>query len=179
MGTTGAATGCAPVPNPFAGTYAAYNSFDGNGPQEFRLRQSVTLPSSIQSASLSWTQAYTVSVGGAARTFEVLITNAADTAVLATINTQSFSGLSSAGWTTFNANLGAALTPLAGQTVNLVFRNFIPENFTGPAGFGLDNVALDVTAQPASIPTLSEWGLIVLSSVMALMTVFTLRRQRR
>ena len=34
-------------------------------------------------------------------------------------------------------------------------------------------------APPTSIPTLSEWGMMILSSLLALGTVLTLRRQRQ
>jgi len=40
-------------------------------------------------------------------------------------------------------------------------------------------VSLDITAAPTSIPSLSEWGLIILSSLLALGTLLTLRRQRQ
>ena len=42
---------------------------------------------------------------------------------------------------------------------------------------GIDNITL-ADASVASIPTLSEWGMIVLASLLGLGTIYTLRRQR-
>lgn len=41
------------------------------------------------------------------------------------------------------------------------------------------NVSVAAATVPTSIPTLSEWGMIMLSILLALAAVFTLRRQRR
>jgi hypothetical protein len=43
---------------------------------------------------------------------------------------------------------------------------------------GIDNVTL-ADASAASIPTLSEWGMIILSSLLAVGTILTLRRKRQ
>jgi hypothetical protein len=47
----------------------------------------------------------------------------------------------------------------------------------------LDNLNVQLTpfvpVQPTSIPTLSEWGWIILSLLLALGAVFTLHRQRQ
>ena len=41
------------------------------------------------------------------------------------------------------------------------------------------NASISAPKVPSSIPTLSEWGLIALSSLLALGTIFTLRRNRQ
>jgi len=43
----------------------------------------------------------------------------------------------------------------------------------------ISNFSAPSVAPPASIPTLSEWGMILLSSLLALGTILTLRRQRQ
>ncbi|MDO8861017.1 hypothetical protein Q6D67_04815 [Haliea sp. E1-2-M8] len=168
-------------PAPAEGVYQAANSFDGNGPQEFRLVQAVSVPSGVQAATLSWQQQYRVSNGGTEpRTFEVLITDAADSATLATIDSQSFTGsTNSGGWDTISFDISSALAPLAGQSVNIVFRNFIPEAFTGPGNFALDDVSLDITAAepaPVPVPLLPVWALLLLG---ALVTGVAGRHSRR
>jgi hypothetical protein len=50
--------------------------------------------------------------------------------------------------------------------------------FTGPYTITL-SAATAGAAAPTSIPTLSEWGMILLSSLLALGTIFTLRRKRQ
>ena len=52
---------------------------------------------------------------------------------------------------------------------NAALRNFAFGSGAGPV----------VPLAPASIPTLSEWGMIILSSLLALGTILTLRRQRQ
>jgi hypothetical protein len=150
------ATGC--QPNVFGGTFpaapiegnfAAYNSFDGDGPQSFVLSQSVTLPNSIGSAILSWQETFNVdlTVGASApRTFSIDVNGVE-------INSQTIGIVGSqveSDWTLFSEDITALLTPFAGQTATFSFTNFIPEFFTGPAGFGLDAVSLDVS--PANVP---------------------------
>jgi len=49
---------------------------------------------------------------------------------------------------------------------------------TGPYTITL-SAATASAAAPASIPTLSEWGMIILSSLLALGAILTLRRQRQ
>ena len=177
VGTSGSATGCTSVADPFEGDFAAYNSFDGAGPLEYRLSQTVSLPSGITSAELAWVQSYALSIfsGASPRTFNVLITDADDATVHGTVSSQSFSGSESSGgeWEQFNEDVTSVLEPLGGSTVNVVFVNVIPESFTGPAGFGLDAVSLTVEAtppapvEPTAIPSLSSLGILLLALIMA------------
>lgn len=76
------------------------------------------------------------------------------------------------------------VSALAGTTVRLQLM-IVSTNTTGFAVGGFDNVVLDVTvpvvATPsvASIPTLSEWGVIVLAALMALFGIGYTRRSQR
>jgi hypothetical protein len=81
-----------------------------------------------------------------------------------------------AGGTTQNGSENITIT--AGDTVGFMINctdcglgpaNVTISNFNGPAA----------SAAPTSIPTLSEWGMIVLSTLLALGTILTLRRQRQ
>lgn len=171
-----AATGCQPgisgtLPGaPSDGNNAAFNSFDGDGPQQFRLTQSFVVPSNISSATLSWIETYNVDltfggIGSTQRTFTVELSDATDTTIYGVINTQligDVTGVVEIDWTAFNNDITALLNAHVGETVTLAFTNIIPENFTGPGGFGLDSVSLNVVISAASIPTLSQWALLFL-----------------
>lgn len=149
VSSSGAATGCAAVSNPVAGSYAAYNSFDGDGHQIFQLSQSVLLPTSVLDAQLSWAQTYNILfLFGSPRQSLVELRDAGNTTTLGTIYSQSY-GVGFQDWTTLNADITSLLAGYAGQTVTLAFSNVIPESFTGPAGFGLDSVSLQVTSGAA------------------------------
>lgn len=142
----------------YAGTYSAFNSFDGNGPQTFRLNQNITLASTIDSASLSWADSMGWDmlnfVGSTLdRTFKIDLFNAAGTTLLGNIYTQTLlhGTTGSIPWTLHNLDVTSLLSSYAGQTVQLAFSNYIPQNFTGPAGFGLDAVSL-VSESRTSVP---------------------------
>ncbi|MGR9053198.1 MAG: hypothetical protein ACU84J_11160, partial [Gammaproteobacteria bacterium] len=69
------ATGCQPgvfggnFPGaPGEGTFSAYNSFDGDAPQQFRLTQSFVVPVNIGNATLSWIETYNVDLTAGATT---------------------------------------------------------------------------------------------------------------
>jgi hypothetical protein len=57
---------------------------------------------------------------------------------------------------------------------------FVQTYSTGPLGnpTGIVVPEIEVSYQTPTIPTLSEWGMITLSSLLALGTIFTLRRKR-
>lgn len=152
VGSNGGATGCVSIGNPVAGNYAAYNSFDGDGPQIFQLSQSVLLPTSVLDAQLSWAQTYEiVFLTGSPRQSLVELRDATNTTSLGTIYSQSYiDGFQD--WTTLNADLTSLLAGYAGQTVTLAFTNVIPQAITGPGGFGLDAVSLQVTSGAAAVP---------------------------
>lgn len=165
VGNNGGTTNCLSLSNPVSGAFAAYNSFDGNGPQIFRLSQSIVLPTSIAAASLSWLETYSLSFGGLPRQFLVELRDAANLNVLGTIDSQIFTGSAALGWSTFNDDVTSLFQTFEGQTVTLAFTNVIPQYFSGPAGFGLDSVSLLVTPgvvpEPASL-ALAGFGLAAL-----------------
>ena len=142
----GIATQCLPVANPVEGQFAAYNSFDGAGPVNYTLKQSVAL-GSVSQASLSWQHAFEVNVFGLARTFSMSFLDSNDQ-LIGEVFSQSFENgtFGSQGWVANNMDVTALLAGYSGQTVQLVADVFISESFTGPAGFGLDAVDLDVVS---------------------------------
>jgi len=143
---TGTATGCTAVADPIEGIYAAFNSLDGNGPQTFRLEQAFLVPMDISSAEISWADTAIWNVGGTARTFTV------DLLGTSNIFTKSFVGTGTQDWTTRSFDLTTILQDNEGMMLSLAFTMNIPQVFTGPAGFGLDSVALNaVVPVPAAV----------------------------
>jgi hypothetical protein len=60
------------------------------------------------------------------------------------------------------------------------FEPYLNELTSGPTTLTFTpGTTAPVTVAPTSIPTLSEWGMILLSSLLALGTILTLRRQRQ
>ena len=164
VANTGAATQCLSVANPL-GTYAAYQSFDGSGPKTRTLSQSFVVPN-ISSAMLSFSDTYDFNVvlyNKTPRTFDVdVISSLGHQNVFHFVSPTGFdTGVKQ--WTQQSVDLTAALAGLAGQTVELAFISTIPENFSGPAGFGLDNISLEATPASSNVPEPSSLALIGLA----------------
>jgi hypothetical protein len=153
----GSSTGCGGANNygltnpgsPVEGQYAAYNSFDGNGPQIFRLSQQIVIPTSIATATLGFwhSESWNMLNGGSiVRTFNVDFFDSLGTTLLnnAFTFTANPGTLGDNPWTLVSQNVTSFLSNHQGQTLRLAFTNTIPEYFTGPAGFGLDAVSLTV-----------------------------------
>lgn len=180
VSNSGAATNCNNPGAPPVGSFAAYNMFDAGAPTTYRLRQAVVLPNAITAATLAWRDSINDIHSGAPRVFSINVLNASGTAVLATLYTFNSASITT-GWVSRSVNATAALAPLSGQSVILEFSAAIPAAWTGAAGMGLDAVSFDVTgsaAAPASIPTLSEWALIGLSSLVAMFGIARMRRRQ-
>lgn len=125
---------------PINGTFAAYNTFDGPV-GTFQLTQSVLLPTLVDSFSLSWFQTVDMNGSGIPRTFSVDFYTGANS-LIGNVSSQQFSQGAFQNWTQFNVEVTSLLSSYSGQEVKLSFRNIVPTSFTGPAGFGLDNVSL-------------------------------------
>lgn len=143
------------VSAPISGNFAAFNTYDGTD-TNYTLSQTLVLPGSIGNATLSFMNEYHMSYSGSPRTFRIDLYDATNTVLLANFFSQSPDYFANVGWTTHNLNVSAALAPQAGNTVTLRFSNIIPDAYTGPAGFGLDNISLtsDVP-EPASMALLA------------------------
>ena len=180
VSNSGAATNCRDPGAPPVGSFAAYNMFDAGAPTTYRLRQAVVLPNAITAATLAWRDSITDLHSGAPRVFSINVLNASGTVVLATLYTFNSANITT-GWVSRSVNATVQLAPLSGQSVILEFSAAIPAAWTNVAGMGLDAVSLDVTgsaAAPASIPTLSEWALIGLSSLVAMFGIARVRRRQ-
>jgi hypothetical protein len=179
VGSNGGASGCvgfAPYGNfvnPNSGGFAAYASFDGGGPITKTLTQTFAVPNSVTFAMLSFVDAFGFGSGWIfpqSRIYSVEILNGSGASV-ATILSQSFTNQSGGifqNWTSHMIDITASLLPLAGQNASLRFSLFIPQSFTGPGVYALDNVSL--MADTAAVPTpgalaLFGFGLIAFGAI--------------
>lgn len=144
-------TNCFTVADPI-GSFAAYNSFDGDGPQSFTLSQTVVVPiGGVASALLSWAETYRVANSGLARQFNINIIGSSTVNIFNETFIEGSGPIIDYQQLTFlghNLDISTALGAFAGETVQIAFVATIPETYTGPGGFGLDTVALDVVAVP-------------------------------
>ena len=132
------------------GSNYASNGFDGSGPGTYTLAQTVTIPAGT--ATLSWEDDFQTSYFGTSRTADVRILDASGTTTLGTVYTYVAPFNASTGWVQHSVGVSA----FAGQRVQVAFVQTIPQNFTGPAGFGIDNIEL--LADPAPTASGSRVG---------------------
>jgi MYXO-CTERM domain-containing protein len=167
VGSGGAATNCETVANPI-GTLAAYSSFDGPGDNfrngsstysalTYRLEQTFTVPNNIMAAEFalrwSWYVDTPLTYGGTMARFfraDLFDPGTNTTYALTSLGFVPSNVIAASGsvWGTPVFDISNVLLPLQGSTVVLRFDLLIPEYFTGPAGFGLDNVAIEVSEAP-------------------------------
>lgn len=176
VSNVGTATQCTDPGNPVQGTYAAYNMFDAGAPLTYRLRQTIQIPVNTVQGTLRWSDSISYSVTGLPRVFSIRILDAAGTATLATLYTNSVVGSGATGWIAHTQDATSALSALSGQTVMIEFAVDIQQVWTGPAGMGLDAVSLDVTAV-TPVPTLSTYGIIGLMLALAMFGIGVARRR--
>ena len=176
VSNVGTATNCSDPGNPPQGTYAAYNMFDAGAPLTYRLRQTIQIPENTIRGTLRWSDSLIYGFSGLPRVFSIRILNAAGTATLATLYSNSVVGSATTGWVSRTQNVGGSLAALSGQTVIIEFAVAIQEVWTGPAGMGLDAVSLDIDVQKP-VPTVSTYGLIGLMLVVAIFGIGVGRRR--
>ena len=133
--------------SPQDGDFVAWNGFDGGGPLDFTLEQSVSVPSE-HLATIEWTDRiqWNFNLGrmaSEARIYDVLIIDPDTNAILEVLytfstGTQSDAVTGDTGWLTHSADLSA----YSGSTVVLRFVEYIPQARTGPAQFEIDGVSI-------------------------------------
>lgn len=141
--------------SPTDGSFAAINGFDGNGPGTISISQDITVTSAsiiLFDYRAGWDMLNFPS-STLDRLFDVNVNSLGGT------NLANFNILSAAAGTQ-NLDTGnllgiVDLSSFIGQTVNVSFDWQIPENFTGPAFFQLDNVqAVTSVPEPTSLALL-------------------------
>lgn len=140
------------------GSSALFTAFDGNAGDIYQVSQLITLPTGISAANLDFNYQGEFSYGGLSRVFDVQIWDNTNTVLLGTILTQNMpNGV--VPLTASSTNVTALLSGLSGSTVNLRFSATIPQSFTGPAKFMIDNVSLLVTSGVAGATLTQTAGL--------------------
>ena len=185
VSSSGAAANCdgySPIPPAFVapgtGTYAAYASFDGNGPEHHTITQAFSIAAGTTSLDIDWQDALGFGDGWIfpqPRTLSVNLLKA-DGTLEATLFTESFTNKSGGilqNWTSYDINASAYLADL-GTGGKLQFDLYVPQSFTGPGAFGLDNVA--VTEASSSVP---EPASLALAGLALAGLAVTLRAKRR
>lgn len=135
---------------PIAG-YSAFNSFDGD-PGVFTLKQAFSVSGPVANSILNFSFATQATYGDQVRSFDANILDSTGTAVL--FNAFHFVlPYSDTSWAVHNESLDitTALNSLGAGSYMLAFQENIPQTYTGPAQFAIDNISLDITNR-ATVP---------------------------
>ncbi|MBE9550105.1 MAG: IPTL-CTERM sorting domain-containing protein [Proteobacteria bacterium] len=168
---------------PTDGTFVSLNGFDGGGPDTIEYSQDITLPIDAGELTFDYRAGWDMDgfCGGCtgSRIFTVEIQPSGGGAALAS---QDFlmANPGEVNLDTGDLSGSFSLNAYKGQSVRIMFLWTIPEAFTGPAQFQLDNVNI-ITGAPVlpavAIPTLSATGLTSLALLMLLFAYLGINRR--
>ena len=148
--TQGGRTCYGQTANPQDGNYVALNGFDGTG-GEFTMYQDVTLPAmlSIRLTFMFRAQWNIPNGTNQSRVFRVQVRDTSNNILQEVYSFTALSGRSgqNSGWRTQVHNLNQ----YAGQTIRLYFLEVVPERFTGPGQFEIDDIRLEAFAPTAAL----------------------------
>ena len=154
------------------GNFAAYNSFDGDGPKNFTIEQSFMVGSTADNANLNfqYTVGWDFGLGGAAteaRIFTLSFLDSSDNLIEDAFSLSIDSTVDGVtgfvDWTPTSVDVSTLLMAFIGQEVTLVANVFIPQSFTGPGSFGLDALSLNLSDVP--LPAAFWLGLVGFGSL--------------
>jgi len=152
------------------GGFSAQSGFDGNGPGTIAIAQDIGVLSAGSSLSFDYsTYAQMARYGSSTdRVFSVSLSPFGGGTPIHTFEVfRALSGIDSYG----NGPISLDFAAYAGQNVRLSFELFVPESYTGPGGFELDNVTLTAAAVPEPAEYAAVTGLAL--------GVFALVQRRR
>lgn len=145
--------------------YSLFNGFDGDA-GVFSLKQGFSLTSGVTKATLGFSFAAQSGYSQTQRTFDVNIMSADGRTVLFDVYDYVLP-YSQTGWTVNNLSfdLTRAFNNLGAGNYVLAFQQMIPQSYTGPALFAMDNVALNVDVPEPSSVALLGLGLLGFAAV--------------
>lgn len=147
------------IATPISG-FSAFNGFDGSQGYFF-LRQNFSTTDLLDSAILSFDYAVQSQYSGNPRVFTANILDSSGSTQLASVYSYTQATGNLPAWNPNNINLDLApvLNSLGAGNYQLEFRIDIPQFFTGPAQFAIDNISLQVelaaVPEPASLSVFS------------------------
>lgn len=130
-------TGCLNVGPPLYGNYAMYNMLDGTENTFYILEQDIGIPLVFNNIILSWYDKYITSMHGAARTLTIEFVE------IGQVYTYSFPLHNESEWLYHEIDVTDLLRNHTTATIR--FTMYIPETWTGPGGYIIDNIALMTT----------------------------------
>lgn len=162
-----------------ASGYSAFNGFDGGivdgngtaiaeGDLQFFLNQSFTKSGTVTSATLSFTYDINGGPNGQARVFSVQILNSSDAVVGTAYSLSVTSSGQNVPLTPVNIAIDSLLNSLPDDTYKLNFSELIPQYYTGPAAFMIDNISLDISSNATPVPEASTWAAVGVVGLAAL-----------
>ena len=161
--------------SPTDGAFAAINGFDGDGPGTIVYAQDMTLPPSPM-LEFDYRCGWDMTIGAAATQDRVFTVEVEPSGGGAAMQTDVIL-VAKAGSTTLDTGPLSAMVDLSafgGQSVRLSFEWSVPEFYTGPAFFQLDNVQI-----MAGVPTMPAVAVATLAAVLLLLVSLCLLRRRR
>lgn len=157
--------------SPTQGAYAVASGFDGNGPGVIEVAQDVSLPASITAVTFDYRAAY--SIGGTLpREFRVEVQPmGGGTAMASDVILTAMPNSDLADSTPLSGSVD--VSAFAGQDVRIAFVLDVPEPFTGPALFQLDNIGAEITPIPdiQVMPAMADFGNVAVGSTSMAQTI--------
>jgi hypothetical protein len=165
---------------PTEGALAALHGFDAGDPGGIQLSQDVTVPAGGGTLNFDYRAAWDLASFGATldRRFEVHVEPSGGGGALQTdviLTAPAFDLTPDTGDLEGIVDLSA----FAGQAIRVNFVWVIPESFSGPGFFQLDNVSIGAGGGGGGVPAMGPVAVIVTLLLLGITSFYFLKRQRR